>query len=221
MASTFKHRVRLRGSARTRFVGLCSRLQPKQLTLLDAVIEACGGWDAYFIAPASRQGHHASPGGLINHTVEVAEISCAIADALDESLVDHELLVLFALLHDVGKLREYCDFGQRRVMSDTGRWVGHKWMAVFGLGKAAEALSALGRRQALALLNALTGAEAAGASQGRGYATLEASIVNKADQISAASDLYRLSLRLTGQSNFYGTRHAHMREQPLHPVVLT
>jgi 3'-5' exoribonuclease len=56
-------------------------------------------------APAAKRNHHAYVGGLLEHTVSVTRISAAMA-AHYGPIVDRDLLVTGALLHDIGKVRE-------------------------------------------------------------------------------------------------------------------
>src|SRR5919106_1711553 len=56
-------------------------------------------------APCTRGGHHAYLGGLLEHTVAVATLAheaCALHPRLDS-----DVLLAAALLHDVGKTREF------------------------------------------------------------------------------------------------------------------
>ncbi|MBI4322514.1 MAG: HD domain-containing protein [Chloroflexi bacterium] len=73
-------------------------------------------------APAAKVVHHAYLGGLIEHTLEVIKL-CETALEIYPSL-DRELLLTAAILHDVGKVREYV---YRRCIdfSDEGRLLGH------------------------------------------------------------------------------------------------
>jgi 3'-5' exoribonuclease len=56
-------------------------------------------------APGSTKGHHAKIGGLLQHTVEVANIAVTSARAIRKANVD--LVTAGALLHDVGKVEAY------------------------------------------------------------------------------------------------------------------
>ncbi|MEX0692550.1 MAG: HD domain-containing protein [Gemmatimonadales bacterium] len=58
----------------------------------------------YGACPAAPAGHHAAIGGLLRHTVEVAEIASAIAMSCG---ADRDLVIAGALLHDIGKLEAY------------------------------------------------------------------------------------------------------------------
>jgi 3'-5' exoribonuclease len=73
-------------------------------------------------APCSRAGHHAYLGGLLEHTVAVATLVgelCILHPRLDS-----DLLMAAALLHDVGKTREFT-YGAEIGISDDGRMLGH------------------------------------------------------------------------------------------------
>lgn len=56
-------------------------------------------------APGSSKGHHARIGGLLQHTVEVANIAVTAARAVRKANID--LVTAGALLHDVGKVEAY------------------------------------------------------------------------------------------------------------------
>ena len=59
----------------------------------------------FLTAPAAKANHHAYKHGLLEHTIEVIEISIALSKYLKG--VNNDLLVAGALLHDVGKLKAY------------------------------------------------------------------------------------------------------------------
>jgi 3'-5' exoribonuclease len=76
----------------------------------------------YLEAPAAKRVHHAYLGGLAEHSLEVAELVLTIARFSQN--MDRDLAVTAALLHDLGKIKEY---SYRRVidLTDDGRLVGH------------------------------------------------------------------------------------------------
>ena len=128
-------------------------------------------------APCTRGGHHSYLGGLLEHTVAVATLVgelCVLHPRLDS-----DLLMASALLHDVGKTREFtygADFG----ISDEGRLLGHLQIGA-QLISAAPATARLPEARRLALLNCVLshhGPEAAGRSRpstgGAGFASPEA-----------------------------------------------
>ena len=74
-------------------------------------------------APCSRGvGHHAYLGGLLEHTVAVAQLA-AEACQLHVRL-NSDLLICAALVHDLGKTREYT-YGAEVGLSAAGRLLGH------------------------------------------------------------------------------------------------
>jgi 3'-5' exoribonuclease len=73
-------------------------------------------------APCTRAGHHAYLGGLLEHTVAVATLAqetCTLHRRLDS-----DLLTAAAILHDVGKTREFT-YGAEIGLSGEGRLIGH------------------------------------------------------------------------------------------------
>ncbi len=79
-------------------------------------------------APCTRGGHHAYLGGLLEHTVAVATL--ALETCVLHPRLNSDLLVSAALLHDIGKTREF-DLGADIELSPAGALVGH---VVLGLG---------------------------------------------------------------------------------------
>ena len=70
----------------------------------------------------SSSAHHAFLGGLLEHTVAVATLAvelCAVHPRLDR-----DLLLCAALVHDIGKTREYA-YGAEITRTDEGRMLGH------------------------------------------------------------------------------------------------
>ena len=88
-------------------------------------------------APCTRAGHHAYLGGLIEHTVAVATLvgeTCILHPRLDS-----DLLMAAALLHDVGKTREFT-YGAEIALSEEGRLLGHLQIGAGIIGAAAGSL---------------------------------------------------------------------------------
>ena len=63
-------------------------------------------WTDFLKAPAASKNHDAFVGGLLKHTVYVTRIACSIAKVYGK-MVDMNLLIASALLHDLGKIRTY------------------------------------------------------------------------------------------------------------------
>jgi 3'-5' exoribonuclease len=74
------------------------------------------------IGPQRGSAHHAFLGGLLEHTVAVAQMAvelCAIHPRLDR-----DLLLCAALVHDLGKTHEYA-YGAEITRTEEGRMLGH------------------------------------------------------------------------------------------------
>ncbi len=72
--------------------------------------------------PGRPSGHHAFLGGLLEHTVAVATLAlelCAVHPRLDR-----DLLTSAAIVHDIGKTREYA-YGAEITRTEEGRMLGH------------------------------------------------------------------------------------------------
>ncbi len=62
--------------------------------------------ERFILSPAASRIHHAYKGGLLEHTVAVAELCEFIGLKYGDS-VDKDILITGALLHDIGKVFEY------------------------------------------------------------------------------------------------------------------
>ncbi len=73
-------------------------------------------------APAAKKMHHAYIGGLLEHTLSMALLVDRIAGHY--SGVDRDLLIAGAILHDIGKIREF-KYKYNIDYSDEGRLLNH------------------------------------------------------------------------------------------------
>ena len=73
-------------------------------------------------APCTRSAHHAYLGGLLEHTVAVGTLVLEICQL--HPRLDSDLLMASALLHDVGKVREFT-YGAEFGLTEEGRLLGH------------------------------------------------------------------------------------------------
>lgn len=78
-------------------------------------------------APAAKNIHQAYRGGLLEHTLNVARLCLAFADLYPQ--LDRQTLLVGAILHDIGKIREYncgifIDFTQE------GKLMGHIFLGL-------------------------------------------------------------------------------------------
>jgi len=76
----------------------------------------------FFTVPAAKANHHAYRHGLLEHSVVVAETALRVADGF--ALVDRDLLVAGALLHDIGKVRSYSNDPMTPGFTDEGLLLG-------------------------------------------------------------------------------------------------
>lgn len=76
---------------------------------------------------AGVKAHHAYPGGLVEHIVNILETAVRIIDLYPE--VNFDLLLAGIFLHDIGKVREM-DFGTAFSYTDEGQLLGHMSIGV-------------------------------------------------------------------------------------------
>jgi 3'-5' exoribonuclease len=123
-------------------------------------------------APCTRAGHHSYVGGLIEHTVAVGTLVGEVCQL--HPRLDSDLLMAAALLHDVGKVREFT-YGAEFGVTEEGRLLGHLALGAEIVGGASAGLPAERRAALLHCVLSHHGAEGGRSSGGgRGFATPEA-----------------------------------------------
>lgn len=86
----------------------CDILRKTGRENIDYIIEDLESW-GFFDAPASSQGHHAFPGGLLEHSLNVYDVAMSVRDTVIRMRPDLEnelkpdSIAIAALLHDVCK----------------------------------------------------------------------------------------------------------------------
>ena len=141
-------------------------------------------------APCTRGGHHAYLGGLLEHTVSVGTLVgdlCQLHPRLDS-----DLLMAAALVHDVGKTREF-SYGAEFAVSDEGRLLGH---LAIGAQMIAGAAGELPAERRLALLHCVLShhgpesgpgrARRGGGSGASGFASAEALALYRLNALDAS-----------------------------------
>jgi len=108
-------------------------------------------------APCTRAGHHAYLGGLLEHTVAVATLVPELVTL--HPRLDADLLMTAALLHDVGRSREFT-YGAEIGLSEEGRLLGHLQIGAEIIGGAADGLAAERRAALLSCVLAHHGPDA-------------------------------------------------------------
>jgi 3'-5' exoribonuclease len=133
---------------------------------LRAVVERCLGAEpvasGFRRAPCTRAGHHAYLGGLLEHTVSVAILATELCQL--NPRLHSDLLISAALLHDVGKTREFT-YGAEFGLSEEGTLLGHLAIGAELVGAAAAKLP---DERRLALLHCVLAHHGADAGPGRG-----------------------------------------------------
>ncbi len=78
----------------------------------------------FLTVPASHAHHHATVGGLCDHSLEMAEAALNHPHLLIHSNEEAESLAVAALFHDLGKVRTFCRDGGRHQYD--GFYLDHK-----------------------------------------------------------------------------------------------
>jgi len=105
------------------FKGVVSTIQNRHLRkLLELLIDDSTLMEKLKKTPGGKLWHHAYVGGLLEHTLKVVQI-CEKAASMYE-LVNRDLLITGALVHDIGKISAYSAKGFFDY-TDEGRLVGH------------------------------------------------------------------------------------------------
>ena len=119
-------------------------------------------------APCTRGGHHAYLGGLLEHTVAVATL--AVETCQLHPRLNSDLLVCAALVHDLGKVREFA-YGAEIGLSEEGRLLGH---VVLGLELLEPFAARLEVERRVALQHCILCHHGADAAPGRRFGSPEA-----------------------------------------------
>ena len=151
--------------------------------LLEAFVSDAAFREQFRRAPCSRAGHHAYLGGLLEHTVGVATLAhelCLVHPGLNP-----DLLLTAALLHDVGKVREF-DLGAEIALSDEGRLVGHVVIGERLIAERSASVGGLPDAKAYALSHCVLAHHGAEGLPGRRFASVEAVALYRLNAVDAA-----------------------------------
>lgn len=102
---------------------------------------------AFRRSPAAKQNHHATIGGLLEHSLSVAHL-CDMLAGHYGGAIDRDLLVTAALLHDIGKVREI-DPGPGFAYTDEGKLLGHILLGLEMVSRAAATVPVSAERMLL------------------------------------------------------------------------
>jgi 3'-5' exoribonuclease len=134
-------------------------------------------------APCTRAGHHAYLGGLLEHTVAVATLAQETCNL--HRRLDSDLLMAAAILHDVGKTREFT-LGAEIGLSEEGRLVGHIAIGQEMVAARAAAVEGLDPSRLLALRHAIAAHHGADALPGRRFGSPEALALYRLNALDAS-----------------------------------
>jgi 3'-5' exoribonuclease len=134
-------------------------------------------------APCTRGGHHAYVGGLLEHTVAVGTLVGDVCQL--HPRLDSDLLMAAALVHDVGKVREFT-YGAEFGITEEGRLIGHLALGAEIVGSASAALAPERRAALLHCVLSHHGADGnRSGSGGRGFGTPEALALYRLNALDA------------------------------------
>ena len=153
------------------------------LTLLDAFLGDQAFRAELRRAPCTRAGHHAYLGGLLEHTVAVATLAqeaCALHPRLNS-----DLLISAAILHDVGKVREF-DLGAEISLSEAGAMVGHLSLGQALIAERASGLEGFPGDKLLALSHCVLAHHGVDGLPGRRFRSAEALALYRLNAVDAA-----------------------------------
>jgi 3'-5' exoribonuclease len=129
----------------------------------------------------AASGHHAYLGGLLEHTVAVAAMALELC-TLHQRL-DRDLLVSAAIVHDLGKTREFT-YGADIQRSAEGRLLGHVQLGLRLIAQHAPA--ALNGERALALEHCVMLHHGPDAASGQRFASAEALALYRLNALDAS-----------------------------------
>jgi len=100
---------------------------PEIKSLIDRFLSDSSFIHLFKKAPAAKNFHHSTLGGLLEHTLSVCRLALLVAEHYPE--LNRDLLVAGAFLHDIGKVRE---LGVETSIdyTDEGRLIGHLSLGV-------------------------------------------------------------------------------------------
>jgi len=138
---------------------------------------------AFRRAPCTRSGHHAYVGGLVEHTVAVGTLVGEVCQL--HPRLNSDVLMAAALLHDVGKAREF-SYGAEFGITEEGRLIGHLALGAEIVGSAAASLPPERRAAQLHCVLSHHGADGnRSGSGGRGFGTPEALALYRLNALDA------------------------------------
>lgn len=136
-------------------------------------------------APAAKLMHHAYLGGLIEHTLSVVELALKVCQCYGD-ILDQDLLVAGAMLHDIGKTREF-SYALTIDYTDEGRLLNHIVCGILMIEEKLEQLDTFFPEETALQLKHLIASHHGSREFGSPEPpkTLEALVLNHIDEIDA------------------------------------
>jgi 3'-5' exoribonuclease len=158
--------------------------QPGYRALLEDFLGDAELRAAWRRAPCTRAGHHAYLGGLLEHTVAVGTLALEACQL--HVKLDSDLLIAAALVHDLGKTREFT-YGAEFGISDEGRLLGHVQIGQRMVEQRAARLGGkLSDERRLALLHCVLCHHGPDAAPGRRFGSAEALALARINALDAS-----------------------------------
>jgi 3'-5' exoribonuclease len=149
--------------------------------LLDDLLADAAFRAQFRLAACTRAGHHAYLGGLLEHTVAVATLAQELA--LGHPRLNSDLLMCAAIVHDIGKTREF-SYAATIDLTDEGRLLGH---VQIGLRLLRERVGGrMDETRLLALEHCVLCHHGAEAAPGGRFASVEALALQRLNALDAA-----------------------------------
>lgn len=182
--------------------------------------------DHWYASTAALGMHHVQAGGLLQHTAETVAIAAAIYNCgftyhtEEVPLMNADLLLLGALLHDLGKICTYTTNSAAQFeMTDEGKLNDH---IVIGIKMLAESKAASEYPNIARLLTHIIASHHGSKEYGSPVVPCfaEACIVNMADGISAMMDSIVKALEEVKEPDKWTARLPGYNRDFLHPAVI-
>ncbi len=170
--------------------------------LLDSFFKDEGFAATFKKSSAAKSVHHAFMGGLLQHSLSVAQ-NCDYF-CTHYPILKRDLLVTAALLHDIGKIRELSDFPENDY-TDEGQLLGHIVIGSEWIGQKADEIEGFPKILKTQLQHCIL-AHHGELEYGspKKPALVEAMVLNMADNIDAKIEIFSENLEAEPQKEWIG-----------------
>jgi len=186
------HSIRSLNEMITELKEIINSVSNPYLNKLIKIILSTDNLEKYIKAPAGKGWHHAYIHGLLEHTLEIIKI-CDLMYSF-HPVINRDLLICGALLHDFGKTEELT-FDSVFDYSDKGKLIGHIMISAFEIEKTAASIPDFPmnlKNQLIHIVLSHQGKlEFASPIEPK---TLEAIVLYQADELSAKSNAYKYAI---------------------------